>query len=141
MAMTNTRFLLYEFKADLNKYLMARGGKNNTLEKLIEFNEQNAAKSMPYFKQEIFEKAQAKENLNDSGYKLALLTSKTLTQDKGIDAVMDKHKLDALVAPSNSQSWLIDLIMGDSPTQYGRKLKPRSGFGLSKHHRSIGLPK
>ncbi|NNF00419.1 MAG: amidase [Pyrinomonadaceae bacterium] len=110
--------LLYEFKADLNKYLQARGVKYNSLEKLIEFNKQNAARSMPYFGQEIFEKAQAKEDLNDSGYKLALMTSKVLTQDKGIDAVMDKHKLDALVAPSNSQSWLIDLIMGDSPTNY-----------------------
>ncbi len=110
--------LLYEFKADLNKYLKNRGGKYNTLAKLIKFNKDNAAKSMPYFKQEIFEKAQAKSDLNDAGYKLALMTSKTLTQAKGIDLVMDKHNLDALVAPSNSQSWLIDLIMGDSPTQY-----------------------
>ena len=110
--------LLYEFKADLNKYLAERGGKYNTLEKLIKFNNDNANKSMPYFKQEIFEKAQAKSDLNDAGYKLALMTSKTLTQAKGIDLVINKHKLDALVAPSNSQSWLIDLIMGDSPTQY-----------------------
>ena len=110
--------LLYEFKADLNKYLAERGGKYNTLEKLIEFNNKNAAKSMPYFKQEIFEKAQAKKGLNDRAYRLALMTSKVLTQDEGIDKIMDKHKLDSLVGPSNSQSWLIDLVMGDSPTQY-----------------------
>ncbi len=110
--------LLFEFKEDLNKYLAERGGKYDSLEKLIEFNKQNADKSMPYFKQEIFEKAQEKSDLNDAGYKLALMTSKTLTQAKGIDLVMDKHKLDALVAPSNSQSWLIDLISGDNPRQY-----------------------
>jgi len=110
--------LLYEFKSDLNKYLAKRGGKYNTLEKLIKFNKNNAGKEMPYFKQEIFVKAQAKKDLNDRAYRLALLRSKVLTQDKGIDMVMDKYKLDALLAPSNSQSWLIDLIMGDSPTQY-----------------------
>jgi amidase len=110
--------LLYEFKADLNKYLAERGGKYNSLEKLIEFNKQNADKEMPYFEQEIFEQAQAKKGLEDRAYRLALMTSKVLTQDKGIDLVMDKDKLDALLAPSNSQSWLIDLIMGDSPTNY-----------------------
>ena len=110
--------LLYEFKADLNKYLRARGGKYNSLNKLIDFNNKNADKEMPYFKQEIFEKAQAKKGLRDRAYRLALMTSKVLTQDKGIDSLMDKHKLDAFVAPSNSQSWLIDLIMGDSPTNY-----------------------
>ncbi len=110
--------LLYEFKADLNKYLAERGGKYNTLEKLIEFNKQNADKEMPYFMQEIFEKAQAKKDLTDREYRLALLTSKVLSQDKGIDAVLDKDKLDAVVAPSNAQAWMIDLINGDSPTNY-----------------------
>lgn len=110
--------LLYEFKADLNSYLQKRGGKYNTLEKLIEFNKQNADKEMPYFEQEIFEAAQAKKDLNDRVYRLALLQSKVLSQDKGIDMVMDKDKLDAVVAPSNAQAWMIDLINGDSPTNY-----------------------
>ncbi|MCB1022979.1 MAG: amidase [Acidobacteria bacterium] len=110
--------LLYEFKADLNKYLAARGGKNNSLEKLIKFNSENATKEMPYFGQDIFEKAQEKKDLSDRAYQLALLQSKVLTQDKGIDMIMDKDKLDALVAPSNAQSWMIDLINGDSPTNY-----------------------
>ena len=110
--------LLYEFKEDLNKYLAERGGKYNTLEKLIEYNKQNADKEMPYFEQEIFIKAQEKKDLNDPVYRLALLQSKVLTQDKGIDMVMDKDNLDAIVAPSNAQSWMIDLINGDSPTNY-----------------------
>ncbi len=110
--------LLYEFKADLNEYLKNRGGKYNTLEKLIEFNKQNADKEMPYFAQEIFEQAQEKKDLEDRAYRLALLKSKVLSQDKGIDLVLDKDKLDAVVAPSNAQSWMIDLINGDSPTNY-----------------------
>lgn len=110
--------LLYEFKAGLNKYLAERGGKYKTLQDLIEFNEANKDKEMPYFGQDIFIKAQLKGDLEDRAYRLALLQSKVLTQDKGIDAVMDKEKLDALVAPSNAQSWMIDLINGDSPTNY-----------------------
>ena len=110
--------LLYEFKADLNKYLKARGGEHDSLEKLIMFNEHHADKSMPYFKQEIFEKAQAKGDLSERAYQLALLRSKVLTQDEGIDQVADKHSVDAFVAPSNAQSWLIDLVQGDSPREY-----------------------
>lgn len=110
--------LLYEFKADLNAYLKNRGGKYDSLEKLIEFNKQNADREMPYFEQEIFEKAQEKKDLTDRVYRLALLQSKVLTQDKGIDMVMDKDGLDAIFAPSNAQAWMIDLINGDSPTNY-----------------------
>lgn len=113
-----TEVLLYEFKEDLNKYLKDRGGKYDTLEKLIKFNEENAAKEMPYFEQELFIKAQEKADLNDRVYRLALLRSKVLSQDKSIDSVMDKNDLDALVAPSNTPSWMIDLINGDSPTNY-----------------------
>ncbi len=110
--------MLYEFKADLNKYLARRGGSPKSLAEIIAFNEEHAASSMPYFKQELFIKAEAKKDLNDRAYQLALLRSKVLTQDEGLDMVMDKDKLDAVVAPSNAQSWLIDLIMGDSPRNY-----------------------
>ena len=68
---------------------------------------------MPYFGQEIFIQAQEKGDLDDRAYRLAFLQSKVLTQDKGIDAVMDKDKLDAFVAPSNAPTWMIDLVNGD----------------------------
>lgn len=110
--------LLTEFKADLNKYLETRGGKLNSLSKIIEFNKKNPDKEMPYFQQEIFESAAGKKDLNNKIYQLALLRSKVLTQDRGIDMVMQKHNLDAIVAPSNAPSWMIDLINGDSPTNY-----------------------
>ncbi len=105
--------LLYEFKEDLNKYLATRGGKYKTLADLIEFNKANADKEMPYFGQEIFLMAQEKADLNDRAYRLALLQSKIYTQEKGIDAVMDKNKLDAFVAPSGGAAWMIDLVNGD----------------------------
>lgn len=110
--------LLYEFKADLNKYLAERGSKHKTLADLIKFNEDNRAKSMPYFGQEIFVKAEEKDDLESREYRLALLQSKVMTQEQGIDAVMNKNKLDAIFAPSNSPVWMIDLVNGDSPTNY-----------------------
>jgi amidase len=110
--------LLYEFKAGLNKYLQNRGGKYQTLADIIKFNEDNKDKEMPYFGQDIFIKAQEKGDLETRAYRLALLQSKVMTQDQGIDAVMDKHKLNAIVAPSNAPPWLIDLVNGDSPANY-----------------------
>jgi len=106
--------LLYEFKHDLNNYLKSRGAKHDTLAKLIEFNQTNADKEMHYFNQDIFEQAQAKGSLTDEAYKKALEKSKNLTQEKSIDWAMDKYKLDAIVAPSNTPAWMIDLIYGDN---------------------------
>jgi amidase len=110
--------LLYEFKADLNKYLAERNSPYKTLKDLIEFNEKNKEKEMPYFGQEIFIQAEAKGDLEDRAYRLALLQSKVLTQDKGIDAVMEKDKLDAVFAPSNAPTWMIDLVNGDCGSGY-----------------------
>ena len=110
--------LLFEFKADLNKYLSERGGKHKTLADLIKFNEENRAREMPYFEQEIFIQAEAKSDLEDRAYRLSLLQSKVLTQDKGIDAVIKKDNLDAIVAPSNSPTWMIDLVNGDCGSNY-----------------------
>jgi len=105
--------LLYEFKEDLNKYLQNRGGQHKTLADLIKFNEANKEKEMPYFGQEIFYTANEKADLNDRAYRLALLQSKLYTQEQGIDAVMNKDKLDAIVAPSGGVAWMTDLVNGD----------------------------
>jgi amidase len=110
--------LLYEFKDDLNKYLAKRGGQHKTLADLIKFNEANREKEMPYFGQDIFIKAEAKPNLEDRAYRLALLQSKVLTQDQGIDAAVKKDNLDAIFAPSNSPTWMIDLVSGDCGSSY-----------------------
>jgi amidase len=105
--------LLYEFKEDLNKYLAGRGGQYKTLADLIKFNDANKDKEMPFFGQEIFIAADAKPDLNDRAYRLALLQSKLYTQEQGIDAVMNKDKLDAIIAPSGGVAWMTDLVNGD----------------------------
>jgi amidase len=110
--------LLYEFKEDLNKYLAARGGQYRTLADLIKFNEDNKDREMPYFGQDIFIAANEKANLEDRAYRLALLQSKVMTQEQGIDAVIKKDNLDAIFAPSNSPTWMIDLVSGDCGSGY-----------------------
>ncbi|HEX8116202.1 MAG TPA: amidase, partial [Pyrinomonadaceae bacterium] len=107
--------LLYEFKADLNKYLasLAPGDHPRTLKELIDFNEKNRDREMPYFGQELFIRAEAKGPLTEPAYLKALRTSKALSQAQGIDAVIRKHNLDALVAPTGGPAWTTDLLNGD----------------------------
>lgn len=108
--------LLYEFKAGINEYLSALGtdSKMRTLSDLIAFNESNKSTEMPYFGQELFEQAQKRGSLADAKYTKALTKSRLNTRAKGIDAIMNAHKLDALVAPTNGPAWLIDLVNGDA---------------------------
>jgi len=119
-AMSDAEFqvLLYEFKAGLNSYLQNRGGEYLSLEALITFNRDNAADEMPYFEQELFELAQATNDLSDTVYLEALRSAKRLSQAEGIDAVMARFDLDALVAPGNDVSWPIDHENGDNPYTY-----------------------
>jgi amidase len=107
--------LLYEFKADLNKYLAERGmqAPARSLKELIEFNERNRDKEMPYFGQEIFIRAEAKGPLTTKEYREALANNHRLSRKEGIDAVMAEHRLDALVAPTGGPPWTTDLVNGD----------------------------
>ncbi|NKB33762.1 MAG: amidase [Pseudomonadales bacterium] len=128
--------LLYEFKAGLNAYLENRGGDYQSLAALIQFNSENAAEEMPYFGQELFEQAQEKGALSDIDYREALSTSKRLSQDDGIDAVMAAHNLDALVAPGNEVAWPIDHENGDNPYTY----IPSSSLAAISGYPSITVP-
>lgn len=105
--------LLYELKAGLNAYLMARG-RDETLAALIEFNRKNAARELKYFGQELFEQAQAKGPLTESAYTKARAECIRLTQTEGIDTACSKDRLTALVAPTSCLAWLTDYINGDS---------------------------
>ncbi len=110
--------LLYEFKTDLEKYLAERGGEYKTLADLIEFNKDNEKREMPYFGQSIMEQADKKGPLTTKEYTDALALAKRLTQAEGIDLVMDREKLDAIVGPSNAPAWLIDTVNGDCGSGY-----------------------
>jgi len=107
--------LLYEFKADLDKYLgaLAPTAKVHSLSDVIAFNEANRVREMPYFNQELLLQAQNKGPLTDRAYRSALTKNFRLSRKKGIDAVMDRLDLDALVAPTGGPPWPTDLVNGD----------------------------
>ena len=107
--------LLYEFKTDLNQYLAARGPQLQvrSLKQLIEFNEKNRDREMPYFGQELFIRAEAKGPLTSREYRAALQKNQRLSRTQGIDFVMRKHRLDALIAPTGGPAWPTDWLNGD----------------------------
>jgi amidase len=105
--------LLYEFKDGLNAYLAASGSPYRSLEALIGWNKANADKAMPYFGQELFERAQAKGPLTDKAYLKARDDARRLAGKEGLLAALDGGKLDALIAPSVSPAWPTDLVLGD----------------------------
>lgn len=106
--------LLYEFKADLNKYLSEHpAAPVKSMEEIIEFNKKNTDREMPWFSQEIFEMAQSKGDLTTEEYVTALKDSKRLAGKEGIDAAMKEHNLDAIIAQTNGPAWTIDWVNGD----------------------------
>jgi amidase len=106
---------MYELKADLNAYLarLGPGAPVRTLQDIIDFNDRNRQKEMPFFGQDLFLKAQAKGPLTEKAYTDALAKNHQLARTEGIDALMDKHQLDAIVAPTGGPAWLTDLVNGD----------------------------
>lgn len=112
---TELEVLLYEFKADLNSYLAARGSaiQARTLKQLIEFNEKNREREMPYFGQELFVRAEAKGPLTSKEYRAALQKNQRLSRTQGIDYVMRRNRLDALLAPTGGPAWPTDWVNGD----------------------------
>jgi amidase len=124
--------LLYEFKAGVNAYLadLAPGAKVKTLEDVIAFNKRNAGDNLPFFGQELLEQAQAKGPLTDPEYLEAVEKVRRLAGPEGFDVVMDEQKLDALVAPTTTPAWPVDLVNGDQFRGSSAKSAAIAGYPL-----------
>jgi amidase len=107
--------LLYDFKADLNAYLATRGTtvQVHSLADIIAYNDRDKAREMPFFGQELMHMAQEKGPLTEKAYVDARAKSLRMAGRQGIDAVMAAHRLDAIVAPTGSLPWPIDVLLGD----------------------------
>ena len=106
---------LYELKADLNAYLekLGRDAPVHSLKEIIAFNEKNKDKELPYFGQELFIQAEAKGPLTSQEYLDILELNRKFSRAEGIDAAMDGHKLDALLAPTAFPAGVTDLLYGE----------------------------
>jgi amidase len=107
--------LLYELKDGLARYLAdwAPGAQVRSLRDLVAFNQRNHEQEMRYFGQDLFEKAAAKGPLTDRAYRRALAKARRLSRQEGLDAVLARHRLDAVVAPTGGPAWVTDLVNGD----------------------------
>lgn len=111
---TEGEALHYEFKADLNKYLASANGQVKSMADVIKFNYENASRVLQYFGQEHMLAAQEKKGLRDQKYRQALAKNLLLARKNGLNAVIQKYKLDALIVPSGGPAWMIDLVNGDA---------------------------
>jgi amidase len=109
--------LKYEFKDGLNRYLASANGKMKSLQDIINFNKQNEANAMPYFKQEIFDSSQVKGGLESKEYLESI--EKLRAYRSFVNDMMQKNQLSALCGPATGPSWCIDFVNGDFWTGYG----------------------
>jgi amidase len=128
--------LLYEFKAGLRSYLTELGpaAPVKSLKDVIAFNEAHQEEEMPFFGQDLLVRAQAKGALTSPRYRRALAQCRRLSRTLGLDVVLAKHRLDALVAPTGNPPWPTDLVNGDHFT--GSSSTPAAVAGYP----SISLP-
>jgi amidase len=106
--------LIHEFKRDLNAYLATRTGVPvSSLADVIAFNLDHAEEELSYFGQEWFELSQA-EIFSEAEYLAALARGRMLAGAEGLDQCLASAGLDALVAPTGSPPWPIDLVNGDA---------------------------
>ena len=110
---TEQEVLLYDFKHDINQYLAARKLEAKSLADLIKINEKLKDSELQHFGQELFIQAQAKGPLTEKKYIDALARNRRMAGTEGIDATMDKYKLDAIFAPTGGPAWTTDALNGD----------------------------
>ncbi|MCU4156654.1 amidase [Carboxylicivirga sp. A043] len=121
--------LLCEFKEGIEKYLASHPECGfQTLSELIDFNKKNESKIMPWFEQEIFELANETKGLDDPKYNEAKKVCVELSRKQGIDKLMNEHKLDAIIAPTNGPAWSIDYVNGDNFGGGSSQLAAVSGY-------------
>lgn len=108
------KVLLTEFKVDLSAYLATTPAavKTRTLADLIAFNASHP-RELGLFGQDVFVQAEATKGLNDPAYKAARALSLRLAGADGIDALMARHRVTALLAPTEPPAWMIDSVNGD----------------------------
>lgn len=115
-AQSELEVLLFELRHSMAGYLKEFAGNlpHRSLADLIAYNRAHAGEELTLFGQELFEQAEAKGPLTQPAYRRALALGRRYARTHGIDAVLRKHRLQALIAPTGGPAWLIDPINGDA---------------------------
>jgi amidase len=123
--------LIYELKADLNAYLKELTTTSvKNLEEVIAFNQTHTDEELSLFGQELLIQAQNTDGLEDTKYQKKLQESRRLAREEGIDAVIEKYHLDALVMPSCGPAWYIDKVNGDSFSGSSTQAAAMAGYPI-----------
>ena len=127
--------MLYEFKDGLNNYFASLGkdAPLKSLQDLIAFNKTDSAELF-YFDQKLLEQAGKKGNLSSPAYLKALKTMLRGSRKEGVDLLMDRYRLDALILPTGTPAWKTDLVNGDL------YLGGNSSWAAISGYPSISLP-
>jgi amidase len=121
--------MLVELKVSLATYLATRDAEVKTLADVIAFNRGNADQEMPWFGQELLEKAEETSGVASSAY-LESVDACTAAGLVELDRTLGEHELDALIAPATGPAPPIDLVNGD----------PGGGGGASDSSALAGAP-
>lgn len=120
--------LLYEFKEDLERYLLTYGAPFTSLDELIRYNMEHRDRVLSYFGQEIFVEAQAQGPETEKSYREALDLCANFERERGIGPTMVLHRLDAIIGPSGGPAWKIDHLLGDHYLGGSAMLPAISGY-------------
>ena len=108
--------LLHELKDGIPKWLQrfAPHAGVASLDDVIAFNEAHREEEMGLFGQDMFLHTRAMGGLEAHSYRRALAYCQRASRRDGLDRALDEHRLDAIVAPTRSETpWLIDFAGGD----------------------------
>ena len=100
----------------------------NNLTELIAFNRERSQEVMTYFQQELLERSDSACSIYDQEYLSAKSKSIELVRTNGIEPHLSEQKLDAILVPTTSIPWKIDLINGDNHSGSSAYLAAVSGY-------------
>jgi amidase len=105
-----------ELKVDIAKYLKGSPApiQSRSLADLIAFDQEHEQQEMALFGQEQFVQAEKTKGLDDPAYKKAREVSFSAAGPNGIDRLLKRYNVVALVGPTAGPAWKIDGVSGDS---------------------------
>jgi amidase len=120
----------YEFTVETRAWFASLGPSApvHSLAQVIAFDRAHPSQEMPFFGQEGFEKIEATAPVSEKAYLEALALSHKLSRDDGIDAAMNRDRLDALVAITGGPAWVIDHVNGDGGQGSSSSLAAVAGY-------------
>ncbi len=121
--------LLTDVKTDLNAYLASTPPtvRTRTLSEVIDFNRSHP-RELRLFGQDLFEKAEATEGTGAASYRKARALCLRYARIEGIDRLIARNKLDALIAPTAGPAWRTDVVDGDNASGSAGSLPAVAGY-------------